>query len=199
MNRCDRVKAIFKEDWKDRLFYRWLGSQAGCGTAFQIGDVAMSVLPSTGLSFANDANNMDGNFDQLVSDTIAIHIFCVWIQESNRFGQRGILDFWEMSNEPLFKSIGLPTPKCKGSREVLWNYCLVKISVVFNTFFNFYLMLSDVHQNHLLFFFWPCRAAWEILVTRPEIEPRPLSVRVPSPNHWTAREFPHQNILKTKK
>ena len=121
MNRCDRVKAIFKEDWKDRLFYRWLGSQAGCGTAFQIGDVAMSVLPSTGLSFANDANNMDGNFDQLVSDTIAIHIFCVWIQESNRFGQRGILDFWEMSNEPLFKSIGLPTPKCKGSREVLWH------------------------------------------------------------------------------
>lgn len=37
----------------------------------------MSVLPSIGLSFANDANNMDGNFDQLVNDTIAIQIFYV--------------------------------------------------------------------------------------------------------------------------
>ena len=32
--------------------------------------------------------------------------------------------------------------------------------------------------------------AYEILVPQPGIEPRPLAVRVLSPNHWTAREFP---------
>ena len=29
-----------------------------------------------------------------------------------------------------------------------------------------------------------------ILVPRPGIEPGPLAVRVLSPNHWAAREFP---------
>ena len=32
--------------------------------------------------------------------------------------------------------------------------------------------------------------AYEILVPRLWIEPRLLAVRVLSPNHWTAREFP---------
>ena len=39
-------------------------------------------------------------------------------------------------------------------------------------------------------FFWPHLAACGILVPQPEIEPRTLAVKVPSPNHWTAREFP---------
>ena len=29
-----------------------------------------------------------------------------------------------------------------------------------------------------------------ILVPQPGIEPRPSAVRVRSPNHWTAREYP---------
>ena len=41
------------------------------------------------------------------------------------------------------------------------------------------------------FFFWSCREACEILVLRPGIEPVPLAVEAQSPNHWTAREFPH--------
>ena len=40
------------------------------------------------------------------------------------------------------------------------------------------------------FFFWPCHAAYGILVPQPGIEPVPPAVEVRSPNHWTAREFP---------
>ena len=36
----------------------------------------------------------------------------------------------------------------------------------------------------------PCHVACGILVPQPGIEPWPLTVKVPSPNHWTAREFP---------
>ena len=38
------------------------------------------------------------------------------------------------------------------------------------------------------FFFWP--RCCGILVPQLGIEPRPSAVRVQSPNHWTAREFP---------
>ena len=34
-----------------------------------------------------------------------------------------------------------------------------------------------------------------ILVPQPGIEPRPLAVKVKSPNHWTAREFPQLGNL----
>ena len=34
------------------------------------------------------------------------------------------------------------------------------------------------------------------IVPQPGIEPGPLAVRVQSPNHWTAREFPRGNFLK---
>ena len=40
------------------------------------------------------------------------------------------------------------------------------------------------------FFFWLCCAACGILVLRPGNKPGPLAVKVPSPNHWTTREFP---------
>ena len=42
--------------------------------------------------------------------------------------------------------------------------------------------------QHLLFvnFFFSCRS----LVCRPGIEPGPLAVTAPSPNHWTCRELP---------
>ena len=33
-----------------------------------------------------------------------------------------------------------------------------------------------------------------ILVPRPGLEPTPSAVKLPTPNHWTAREFPLQNF-----
>ena len=39
------------------------------------------------------------------------------------------------------------------------------------------------------FFFWR-RAAWEIFVPPPRMEPVRPVVEAQSPNHWTAREFP---------
>jgi len=39
-------------------------------------------------------------------------------------------------------------------------------------------------------FFWLNYGACGILVPQPGIEPRPSIVRVPTPNHWNAREFP---------
>ena len=40
------------------------------------------------------------------------------------------------------------------------------------------------------FSFWPRSEACGILVPRPGIEPGPIALKAPSPNHWTAREFP---------
>ena len=40
------------------------------------------------------------------------------------------------------------------------------------------------------FSFWPRCEACGILVPQPGIEPAPSAVKVPSPNHWTARELP---------
>ena len=47
------------------------------------------------------------------------------------------------------------------------------------------------------FFPWPCCTACRLLGTHPGIEPGPSAVKVWSPNHWTAREFPQVcNFLK---
>ena len=52
----------------------------------------------------------------------------------------------------------------------------------------------EARTGGLLFFFFlatsqdPC----EILMPQPGIEPGTLAVRVPNPNHWTAKEFPRQ-------
>ena len=40
------------------------------------------------------------------------------------------------------------------------------------------------------FAFWLCHMTCWILVRWPGIEPRPIAVRTPSPNHWTTKEFP---------
>ena len=37
---------------------------------------------------------------------------------------------------------------------------------------------------------WSCHVACGILVPWPWIEPGSLTVKAPSPNHWTTREFP---------
>ena len=41
------------------------------------------------------------------------------------------------------------------------------------------------------YFFWLHYQACGIFVPPPGIEPGPLAVKTPSPNHWTAREFQH--------
>ena len=50
--------------------------------------------------------------------------------------------------------------------------------------------MKEVRAELVNFFFWPHRPACEILVPQTRIEPRPTAVKAPSPNHWTAREFP---------
>ena len=49
-------------------------------------------------------------------------------------------------------------------------------------------------RSHLLkidyLFIWPSHVACGISVLFSGIEPRPLAVKVQSPNHWTAREVP---------
>ena len=45
------------------------------------------------------------------------------------------------------------------------------------------------------FFFWQSRAACGILVPQPGIEPGSPQWKLPSPNHWTAREFPLDPIM----
>ena len=62
---------------------------------------------------------------------------------------------------------------------------------------------KKLNSNYLIYlfiylfilFFWPCHTACGILVPRPGIEPRPSAVKVWSPNHWTAREFPQLSLL----
>ena len=46
-------------------------------------------------------------------------------------------------------------------------------------------------HNCPFFFFFFCHVACGILVPQPGIEPAAPAVRVLSPNHWTAREVPH--------
>ena len=47
----------------------------------------------------------------------------------------------------------------------------------------------------LFFRFWPCHAAYGILVSWPGFEPGPLAVKAWSLNRWTTKKFPSQRIL----
>ena len=65
------------------------------------------------------------------------------------------------------------------------------------------LPISEVETTYIpiapLFFyllFWPYCVACRILVPRPGTEPRPVAVKAPSPNHWTAREIPRNCSFK---
>ena len=49
-----------------------------------------------------------------------------------------------------------------------------------------------------VFVFWLHSEACRILVPQPGIEPAPSAVRVQSPNHWTAREFPVASLRHWK-
>ena len=64
-------------------------------------------------------------------------------------------------------------------------------------------VISEVETTYIriapLFFyllFWPYCVACRILVPRPGTEPRPMAVKAPSPNHWTAREIPRNCSFK---
>lgn len=54
---------------------------------------------------------------------------------------------------------------------------------------DFYILLYNP-SVYLLIVFWPHCAAHVILVPLPEIERSPSAVKVCSPNHWSARDFP---------
>ena len=47
-------------------------------------------------------------------------------------------------------------------------------------------------EKYLLnsFVVWLYQVACGVLVSQPGMEPEPLAVRMPSPNHWTTREVP---------
>ena len=53
-------------------------------------------------------------------------------------------------------------------------------------------LLPSFFQKTILIpsFFWPHFMTWKILVSQPGNKSVSLSVKVTSPNHWTAREFP---------
>ena len=62
--------------------------------------------------------------------------------------------------------------------------------------------LSDLtelkgHFGFVLFCFWPHWEACQILVPRPETEPRSLAMEVQSPNHCAARIYPYKGILNS--
>ena len=73
--------------------------------------------------------------------------------------------------------------------EVLRNYSNTGIM---------YLRNQNGHSKpffFFFFFFWPRRWPCGILVPQRRIEPRPLSVKVRSLNHWTTGEFPQSHFL----
>ena len=51
-------------------------------------------------------------------------------------------------------------------------------------------LLNTAYFLFSFIFFTVLHSLLRILVPQPGNEPRPSAVKVPSPNHWTAREFP---------
>ena len=72
---------------------------------------------------------------------------------------------------------------------------LIVNTQVFTLLFFTILLMSILFLVFVCLFFWLHLASCGILVPLPEIEPGPLAVWVQSPNHWTAREFPHFSFL----
>ena len=59
-------------------------------------------------------------------------------------------------------------------------------------------VLALTFRPMILFFsflFWPRCKACGILVPQPGIEPVPPAMEAPRPNHWTAREVPHDPLF----
>ena len=81
---------------------------------------------------------------------------------------------------------------------ILDHLCLSLMVIIFSQ--NAIILLSfasafiEILSSHSFLFFWPRLAAYRILIPRPGMEPRALAVRVLSPNHGTAREFPSHSF-----
>ena len=78
----------------------------------------------------------------------------------------------------------------------LIKYMIGKYFLPFCWLFFFLLLMVSFDSQTLLIFmpnlsiFWLCHVACGILFPQPGIKPRPLAVKVQSPNHWTDRKFP---------
>ena len=65
------------------------------------------------------------------------------------------------------------------------------------------LMVEEINTAYEAFFFFFFffsffgLAACGILVPWPGTEPGPSAVKAPSPDHWTAREFPYEAFFQT--
>ena len=100
----------------------------------------------------------------------------------------------------LTSANGAPSTQLPGSETQVsyWNsssvypqVLLIQTPISLNSTYLSYTISILTNALLFFFFFWKYCLACEILVPRPGIEPRPLAVRLWSPNHWTAREFPH--------
>ena len=59
----------------------------------------------------------------------------------------------------------------------------------------FHFAHPPVFDAGFFFFSWLHCSAYEILVPQAEMEPRPLAVKVLSPNHWITRGLPDVPLL----
>ena len=73
----------------------------------------------------------------------------------------------------------------------LYKFSAVRNHIVINT-----LICASLCIFKILFYFWPCCAAYKILVPQPGFKPLPPTVEAWSPNHWTIREFSVFKILR---
>ena len=94
---------------------------------------------------------------------------------------RDLLRFWSIKKFFLLLSI-------KDSSSIL-NDSPVSV-VSFTKYFPLIYGLSFHSLAFVFFFFFFGCTAYGLLLPLPGIEPGPSAVRVPSPNHWIARESP---------
>ena len=74
------------------------------------------------------------------------------------------------------------------------SFCILKFCQCITNIFPLSVGLNNNYASAsskevFFFFFRPGHAAPRTLVLQPGTEPGPLAVKVPSPNHWTAREL----------
>ena len=92
---------------------------------------------------------------------------------------------------------------CKPPLNNFWStvgyqiFSLKLIKEPVTKFTGFICLLLDIFFSPFFFLFWLLCEACGIFVPWPGIEPRTMAVKVPSPNHWTARElrYLYNNIL----
>ena len=71
--------------------------------------------------------------------------------------------------------------------EIIFSYHYLKsycVELLFSVIFSHIIQFSSI----LFFIFWPCCAAYRILVPQPGVEPVPCELGVQSLNHWTSQK-----------